>query len=395
LPKPAKGAHYPKMIVHRTTNADANVRRASFWLPLALIFVVASWCSPSPARELVDEDLQLDLVSSSAAAPQWPPDLTIDGVWPDTCPPKVVRTSLDGSDIDILLRGSGRQCTKVATPLHLKVNPAREAGLQQLALGVFRVRLHLLQPNGSSLLIGFRLLQSGWDDTLSRPESGFWWSVSTPVQEPSLAGSGLSIEQQGENLAVTLLSYEAGAPVWYFGSTRMPGSIAHVQLLRMVGGDEPFAGPNGDPRAEPGPSLNLQFLGPAQAQAWLVRPRPGADRGLDIQALDLLRLPFETERDGAAWQGQWALVVGEARQARIMELADLVTADAESFRLSDRADGLSLQCRLNDIGGHPTPAFCSLFDGERILADFDRIGLDRLSGLAADGNPARLVRLPD
>ena len=383
------------MIVHRTTKAKASIRRTSLWLPLALILVVASWCSPSPARERVDEDLELRLVSSSPAAPQWPPDLVVETVWPDSCLPEVVRSTLDGTNIDILLRASGRQCTDAATPLRLRVNPAREAGLRQLALGTFQVRLFLLQSDGSSLPIGFRLLHSGWDDTLSRPESGFWWSVSSPELEPSLAGSGLSIEQQGENLAVTLLSYEAGAPVWYFGSARMPGNIAHVPLLRMVGGDEPFAGPNGGPRAEPGPSLNLQFLGPAHAQAWLVRPRPGADRGLDIQALNLLRLPFETERNGAAWQGQWVLVIGEARQARILDLADLVTADAESFSLSERAAGLTLQCRLDDVGGHPTPAFCSLAEGARILADFDHVGLDRLSGLAADGKPARLVRLPD
>lgn len=383
------------MIVHRTTNAADEAHGRPFWLPLALLLAIASWCSSIPARERVDEDLNVRLVSSSAMAPQWPPDLVVEGVWPNSCLPEVVRTSLEGSNIDILLRGSSRSCSDVASPLRLKVNPARESGMRQFALGTFQVRLHLLQADGSSLPIGFRLLQSGWDDTLSRPESGFWWSVSSTAPEALLAGSGLSIEQQGKNLAVTLLSYEAGAPVWYFGSAQMPGNIAHVPLLRMVGGDEPFATPNGGPRAEPGLSLNLQFLGPAHAQAWLVRARPGADRGLDIQALNLLRLPFETERNGAAWRGEWVLVVGEARQARILDLADLVTADAESFGLSDRADGSTLQCRLEDIGGHPTPAFCSLADGERVLADFDHVGLDRLSGLDPDGNPVRLVRLPD
>src|SRR5690606_8650105 len=213
------------------------------------------------AGERFDESLSVRLVSSSMA-PQWPPDLVIEGVWPTSCLPGVVRTALVDSHIDVLLRTTGVTCSEVPTALSLRVNPVRASGLRQMALGVYQVRLFLLEANGSARLAGFRLLRAGADDTSSRPESGFWWSVSTASLAPALAGSGLSIEQQGENLAVTLLSYDGGAPVWYFGSARMPGNIVRVPLLRMVGGDEPFAGPIGSPRAQPGLSLNLQFVGP-------------------------------------------------------------------------------------------------------------------------------------
>ncbi len=395
LPKSAKGAHYPEMTVHRTTKASIGAQSFQRMAGLCLLLIVAL-CAPLQARaDLVDDDLRLRLVSASPTAPQWPPDLLIEGNWPTSCLPVVVRTSLENDHIDVLLRNSGSRCAANVTPLSLKVNPAREAGLRQLALGIFQVRLYLLGTDGASELLAFRLLRSGGDDTSSRPESGFWWSVSTASFAPALAGSGLSIEQQGENLAVTLLSYQAGAPVWYFGSARMPGNIVRIPLVRMVGGDEPFNGANAGPGAEPGMSINLQFLSPAHAGAWLVRPRPGLAQGIEAQELNLLRLPFETDRNGASWKGQWALVADQAVDARLYDLAELVTADAESFQLRDASGAVSLHCRLETIGGHPVPAFCTLSKGTAILADFDRIGLDRLSGLTTDGRSVRLVRVPD
>lgn len=383
------------MTVHRTTKASPIAPGRRLAAALGLLAVAACWAMPSARASLVDDDLQVRLVSASPIAPQWPPDLLIEGNWPDSCLPAVVRTTLQENHIDVLLRSAGSVCAQESTPLRLKVNPAREAGLRQLALGVFEVRLYQLGTDGSSELLAFRLLRSGGDDLSSRPESGFWWSVATASFAPALAGSGLSIEQQGENLAVTLLSYEAGAPAWYFGSARMPGNIVRIPLVRMVGGDEPFSGVGSSPGAEPGMSLNLRFLSPAHAGAWLVRPRPGLAAGIEVQELNLLRLPFEGGRNGASWKGQWVLVVDGALEARLVDLAELVTADAESFRLRDRSGDTSLHCRLEQIGGHPVPAFCTLDKGNQILADFDHIGLDRLSGLATDGSPVRLVRLPD
>ena len=374
------------MSVHRTTKPCRCLRAAA-----VLLFMFGTHIGI--AGERFDESLSVRLVSSSMA-PQWPPDLMIEGVWPTSCLPGVVRTALVDSHIDVLLRTTGATCSDVPTALSLRLNPVRASGLRQMALGVYQVRLFLLDANGSARLAGFRLLRAGADDTSSRPESGFWWSVSTASLAPALAGSGLSIEQQGENLAVTLLSYDGGAPVWYFGSARMPGNIVRVPLLRMVGGDEPFAGPIGSPRAQPGLSLNLQFVGPAHARGWLLRSDQASADAMEMQELNLLRLPFETPLNGANWRGEWALVVGEARQASVIELADVVTVDAESFLVRDRTGQWILQCRLDGIGENPIPAYCSLSDGETNVADFDRIGLDRLSGLDTESRQVRLVRLP-
>lgn len=341
-----------------------------------------------------DPELNVRLVSANEYAPQWPPDLEIRLVWPDSCLPVISRTTLVDWNIDVHLRTGGSHCIAAGTPATLTVNPARDAGLERMALGTYQVRLFLEQADGHSELIGFRLLQSGGDITLARPESGFWWSVPASDFAPALSGSGVSIEQQGEDLAVSLLSYEAGAPVWYFGSARMPGNHAHVPLVRMVGGDEPFSAPMSAPGAEPGMSLNLEFLSPSHASAWLVRPRAGSSQALDIQALNLMRVPFEEGAAGQHLRGEWALVAEGAREARLINLVELVTSDQESFRLIDSFGSVSLKCRSRFEGGHASPVFCSLADGDQVLADFDQIGLDRLIGLDADGVAMRLVRLP-
>ncbi|MEP6882651.1 MAG: hypothetical protein ABI866_11695, partial [Dokdonella sp.] len=91
---------------------------------------------------------------------------------------------------------------------------------------------------------------------------------------------------------------------------------------------------------------------------------------------------------------QWVLVIGDATDARIIDLSKITTADAESFRVSDRLGSIALQCRLDSIGAHPLAGFCSLTDGALVLGDFDRVGLDRLQGLTPDGERIRLVRLP-
>ncbi len=393
MPKAAKGEHYPKMMTHRTTNPLQSTRLTLRRLLLAPLLLGLFGSTMADAAGRVEDDIQVRLESGSNYAPQWPPDLILEGTWNSSCLPVVASTRLVDKLIDIQLKIGEGKCAEASTPFLLKLNPARAAGLRQLALGVYQVRLFLKRGNGGSDLIGFRLLRAGALDSRPRPESGFWWSIPTLEAVPALAGNGLSIEQQGENLAVTWLSYDGGRPVWYFGSTRMPGSIARVELLRMAGGGEPFSGPNSAPGAEPGLSMNLQFHSPSHASAWLVHDAPFSAQAIEVQNLNLSRLPFEDGHPGAHWQGQWALVIGAASEARILDLANLATADAESFQVSDRLGSVSLQCRLDNFGGHPLPAFCSLTDGASILADFDLVGLDRLSGSTADGESVRLVRL--
>lgn len=336
---------------------------------------------------------RLELVSAQSDIPALPPDLVVSAEWPDSCLPQLLRSSMVDWHIDVELRSTRHDCVATPTPLSLRFNPSREAGQKQMPVGVYEVRFYLARDNGFSELIAFNLLRAGWRGSGFRPESGFWWSVSN-ADRAFLAGSGLSIEQQGETLAVTLLSYEAGNAVWYFGNARAAGTLARVPLVRMFGGDSPFSAVGTPPQVEAALTLDLNFLSPSRATAWLTRPYADGREGIQIQSLDLLRLPFDGNSNGAAWKGQWVLIGEESRQATVFDMNEVATSGAGNFILRSRGDGAELQCRLEDVGGHAVPTICSLLDGSDLLADFDKIGLDQLIGRSPEGQNMRLVRLP-
>jgi hypothetical protein len=60
--------------------------------------------------------------------------------------------------------------------------------------------------------------------------------------------------------------------------------------------------------------------------------------------------------------------------------------------LGDADADASLGCRVD--ANTQTATLCSLSVGGTVLADFDRIGLDRLVGHAGDGTSVQLLRVP-
>lgn len=385
------------MTVQRTTKPPAHCDIPTSHRVFGLFLAVCLLAGLATANAVTspgfdDGDIELTLQGFSFA-PQWPPDLVIRGTWPDACVPQLRSARLREHQIDIELLHGGQPCAPVPQPFEWRVNPARLSGLDQFPLGIHEVRIFLSGADGVRELVAFRLLRSGGLDTASRPESGFWWSVDAG-HGTALGGNGLSIEQQGDRVAVALLSYEAGVPVWFFGSADMPGNIARVPLMRMLGGSEPFSGAAAVPAATPGPALNLHFLGPALARAWLVRPRALTEASIEVETLDLARLPFAEGALDEAWRGEWAMLGDAARSAQVFDFTVSARSDAESFVLRDRNGEIELRCRVDPGAGHPVPSACDLLDGNVPMARFDHNGLDQLSGIDADGQPVRLLRLP-
>lgn len=381
------------MTAHRTTNrvyAGVAGTAAGRFARLLLCGSLILTGGVASAEEL---DVQLALTAVSEHSPATPPNLEVRTTWPLSCLPAVERTTLDGMHINIHLRAGLARCAAVPTPLAFKVNPVLDAGLSQMALGIYQVRIYLGRGDGSSELVAFRLLEAGRSPD-ARPESGFWWSVAGDGDVNVLTGSGITIEKQGNNIVVGLLSYDAGSPVWYFGSGNLSGPIAHIPLLRMNGGAEPFSGASGSQGADPGPVLDLSVSGPARAEAWLTRPLAGSSFTIETQHLEFMRLPFESAA-ATAWQGQWVLREADSRNIRLFDFSHSVTADAENIELGDPNPGASLKCRMADKSGHAMPLLCTLEAGtEGVLAEFDRIGLNRMEGYSPDGRPLEIVRLP-
>ncbi|WP_440221820.1 hypothetical protein ACQQ2N_12040 [Dokdonella sp. MW10] len=326
-------------------------------------------------------------------APHLPPDLVIEGSWPESCLPVIERTMLQGRDIEVRLRASTRGCTETPSPVTLRTNPAIAGGWRELPLGTYRVRLFLRHGDGPERLVAFRLLEAGAREYAPRPESGFWWAVPTDDGMPPLNGSGLAIERQGNELAVSLLTYENGAPTWRFGSTKLEGGTARIAMMRMSGGGEPFQTSGSTPHASPDLALNLDFRSPAEVDAWMVVDAAASGSGLREERAAFSRVPFADGQAAATWRGRWIFTWDQSDHARVLTLTTTSNLGNDRFRLATTENDIALECRMATSGARRPPDLCTLSDGLTVLATFDGIGIDRMKGRALDGGPVQLTRV--
>lgn len=327
------------------------------------------------------------------------PVLSLSGTWTDSCTPRVDSAVLDGADLTIQAHTTQAPCTAAQTSYRQNFAVAGTTPVR-LARAVYRVRVYLSQGNNAARLAAFQLLDLSGPQVNVLPESGFWWSVDAP-DSPALTGTGIGIERQGDHIAASLMSFDdSGAAVWYFGSAALSGRSTQIDLVRLHGGDDGFAAAGSRPVAEPGPSLAIEFHGPAQASAFLLRSQDDG-RGVGVRALTLARAPFQATPAGKSWAGRWVLVGdGEATgnvAPRVFELQQLSTVDGDGFRLDASDANARLECRLGvgtETGNGQQPAVCVLSGDGAVLANFDRVGLDHLAGQTPDGVLVKLVRIP-
>ena len=341
------------------------------------------------------QGIQISLQPASLHAPQLPAGLRITGQWDDSCPPQLLGSTIDPPHIDIVLHAASGTCHSTRRSFSIGVNPALNAGWKTLPGGVYETRVWLERGNGARDLIAFNAIDAGPVSDAALPENGFWWSTIGNDQLQNLLGSGVNLERQGDQLAITLLAWDHGVPTWYFGNTRLHGATASVPLLRMRDGDEPFMPGGGVPMVEAGPQLDLQFTGPAQARAWLSQPRTDSGHGIQLHEWSLARIPFQSGEPGTALSGRWVLQRGDSKLARILDFGLAKGGDANGFQLTESDSDMSLVCRLAEDASSDMPTSCSLREHDVELAEFDRIGLDRLNGHATlDLQPIQLLRIP-
>jgi hypothetical protein len=329
--------------------------------------------------------------ADGAGTPASGPRLIVSGRAPAQCAPQVDRVTLDGADLSILLKTPRMACdARHTTPFALRVDPAAAAGMPLLPGQVYRVRIFADGADATHLL-AFHLLDTGSRASAPLPESGFWWSEAAAGSPPASAATGLSIESQDGKLAVGLLGFaDSGAATWYFGSAPSSGRTAVVSLVQLANGDPTFAPVGSRPSAQAGPRLEIEFVSPTRAHAYLVRSDAGRD--IEVRALDVARSRFSTGPIGSEWSGQWVLVPDDNGTPRVFEFTDPSSRDAENFHLADAGTGASLDCRLAHGTQHPD--LCTLSIAAAALADFDQIGLDRLGGHGSDGVRVQLLRVP-
>jgi hypothetical protein len=376
--KDARAAHYPEMPLRCTRHA---VRLAAI---VALIAAPGAFAADSTGA-LPLGSLRLGLTSAASPAPR---RITVDGVAPAGCRPNLEDVAVEGAEVAITLTTPLTGCKpQRRTPFRLQADPANEMAEPT---PVYHVRVYLGSAT-SAHLVAFALLDtSSGPNPAPIPENGFWWTQATP-DGASNAGTGMSLELQDNRLAASLLGFgDTGAPTWYFGSATLGGRVARIPLVQLANGDGWFgAGGAASPSIEGGPRLDIEFLSPTHARAFLVRDE---DDVVQVRPLMLSRSAFASGASGTPWIGRWVFVPEEGGAARVFDFATPSNRDADSFRLVDSANDAALDCRL--VSGTQQADACTLTTGTSTLADFDQVGLDRFSGRGANGSQAQLIRVP-
>ena len=309
------------------------------------------------------------------------------------CIPTIAGVTLDASDLSIELRFPSTGCdSEHQVAYMLQIDPQQSMGLQILPGQTYRVRVYAGSGAAPSL-VSFQLFDTHAPSARFVPENGFWWSEASADAGPGRHGTGASIEWQNDQIAVGLFGFsETGAATWYFGSAQVTGRVARVPLVHLADGD-PFFSPNGSqPAAESGPRMEIEFLSPTRARAWLVRSEDGRD--VEARPFALSRSRFSNDAPGASWSGQWVLVPDDDGTPRVFDFSAPGKPDAGGFHLEDAGSDARLDCRVPAANIDTLPDLCTLSIATDVLADFDQIGLDHLSGRSTSGARITLMRVP-
>ena len=369
-----------------------NIRLRATALLTALGVAAVTFAQPSNASDPGAYAIHLQpAVASKAAA-----NLTVNGTWPTQCPPTFENVSLNGEDLRVDARSMLGQCARQSMPFAIELNPALALQQATLTAGVYHVSF--FAANGAQAqpqLRAFALVDNSAPTTAAIvPESGFWWTNDSTQSNNHTV---LSMELQGKQLSVALMSYAAdGRASWQFGTAALDARTAHVALLRLEGGSDPFSAAATTPRGEPGLTLDLDFKSSAHAAAWLSRPAGSAeDPSIELQSLDLVRLPFSDAAIGSAWQGDWVLVSDGDQTAPLrIRLEQPQVLDGTSFSLRDNLVHIALDCQQDALDPELPPQHCVLRQANGVeLGRLDNVGIGRMDGVRADGAPWHLLRI--
>ena len=368
-------AHYPEMPLRCTRGILALLAL------LALASAAPAFAASSQSVQRISLERQL---STGAAR------IGIDGSAPAACVPRVEGVTVDGADISVVLTSAATGCkTNRLVPFHLKADAASTTGSHALPAQVYRVRVYA-GSGASPRLAAFALIDASAPSLAPVPESGFWWT-QPDANGAAAAGTGMSLELQDNQLAASLLGFtDAGSSAWYFGSATLAGRVARIPLVQLANGEEWFSALGTQPDVQPGPRLEIEFMSPARARAYLVRNDGQND--VQVRILTLARSAFATGPAGASWVGRWVLVPEDGGATRLFDFAAPSHRDADTFRLVDAANDASLDCRM--IAGTQQADACTLTTSAATIADFDQVGYDHFAGHGANGAPVQLLRVP-
>lgn len=321
--------------------------------------------------------------------------ISVEGDWPDACPPVLKSARIEGQAIVLLSEVPETACAGPSGRYRLESDRIPDASLKLSRNGIFRIRHEVRRgPEGPAELHGFRLLQAGNSVTAGFvPEAGFWWPERGGEFDRAGPGLGVQMEAQASTLSLSAFGYdETGAAAWHIGAGRIDGQTALIELSRLRGGAGPFEPYRAPAGVDPIGSVHVEILSPSRVTLWFVR-HSGNGSELTAQPVSMVRFRFAQE-PAEAWLGRW-VVLAESDDGQPTRRIDFVAIerDAEGFALLDREAHHRLACRLAPSQPNTPPLSCrlSIVDEPKGTIEFTDIALGELRGWTGGGQ--RIVAL--
>lgn len=368
--------------------ATARVLTNVAGLLAACAAAAADASEPLLAPYSTSPELTIEALVGAPAQPR----LRVRGNWPTPCLPGVENVSLEGRDLRIELRSKKPLCARTSLPFDLEIDLAPHVGrtwpVAPLRVSVFTAN----SAAGEAQLRGFALI-APQPVPRAVPSSGLWWPLPQSDSATATAGIAFSFEVQASTIASAVLGRTgSGEAIWYFGTGKLRGRIAEIDLVAATPGAA-----DGESNTAGNAVLALDFDGNGRATAWFGQYDQGENQPvLRQQIIELAHLPFAEQTDGSAWQGDWVLLgatPGQPRSARQLHLSATSFIAMANYRI--RADdGSVLSCERDGAAPRAAPPQrCRLNDSNGLLiAEFDSIDINRLDGYAPDRTPVQLLR---
>lgn len=319
--------------------------------------------------------------------------LIVSGTWPDSCVPSLSRWSVNKPVIDVHINTHEKHCLPIPTAYVIEVKEAGKSYPDLPEDGVYRVRLLLKDANQSELLVGFGLLPIGKQPLIAL-NNGQWWSPAkaqstqgTPLNA-SGPGFGFVVEAQGNDLALTVLGFDAeGRSQWLWGNANSNNNVFDLQLTELLNGRGPLAEYQAPQTIVPRARAFVHAISPATIELHLVHPNPKQTGTIQVQTYALE--PFLLGQTTLDLSGHWLWVqTNDTPNPTPITRHQLSQTVKKPHVFRASPNKASLTCA-------PVPQYqrCLWLDEQgNTTAEFHHIERDRLGGKTVDGTAVQLIR---
>lgn len=286
-------------------------------------------------------------------------------------------------------------CSQALVPFRMPITVFENG--ETAKAGTYKVRVELIDGNGaSSKLLAFALVpvnKVGLPPV--QPESGHWNVEEEGPYATSGNGVSFSFERQiGTAVNMSNFYSSDGSPEWYINSGAMNKQVFGAPFYTVRGGQSLFEAYKPPREVEYSGVLLFEFATPTRGTAWVSQPvGPGLFDGLKLMPISIKRFNYGYGALSEALSGRWVLSSEGSSTVSAQNLEFAAVADTGNTLNSYVSGDFRLNCTASAARPSVLNDSCVLLRNGVTVANFDRVGYQRLRGLDSAGKGVSLFRV--